>query len=136
MENKWQTLDIKALEAELKTDLAEGLSIREARARLEKEKRRDGGERSSLFVPKKSSQSKALLSFFATPAVIALVVMSVLAAVFGEPAMGIIVLTITIVGAIIGGIVSAGAQKKLDSMRDFASPMFKLRRGGNRFYTD
>lgn len=136
MENKWQTLDIKALEAELKTDLAEGLSIREARARLEKEKRRDGGERSSLFVPKKSSQSKALLSFFATPAVIALVVMSVLAAVFGEPAMGIIVLTITIVGAIIGGIVSAGAQKKLDSMRDFASPMVKLRRGGNRFYTD
>ena len=83
IENKWQTLDIKALETELKTDLAEGLSIREARDRLEKEKKRDGGVRSSLFVSKRGSRIKAMLSFFATPAVIALVVMSVLAAVFG-----------------------------------------------------
>ncbi len=136
MENKWQTLDILALEAALKTDLADGLSMREARGRLEKEKKRDGGERSSLFVPKKSSQVRAMLSFFATPAIIALIVMSVLAAVFGELLMGMTVLAITLVGAILGGIVSARAQKRLDSMRDFASPMVKLRRGGNRYYTD
>lgn len=136
MGNKWHILDIKALGAELKTDLADGLSIREARMRLEREKRRDGGERPSLFVPKKSSQIRAMLSFFATPAVIALVVMSVLAAVFGELVMGVIVLAITLVGAIMGGIVSARAQKRLDSMRDYASPMVKLRRGGNGYYTD
>ncbi|MBP3375622.1 MAG: hypothetical protein J6L83_02530 [Clostridia bacterium] len=136
MEKKWQNLDIKALEATLKTDLAEGISIRDARVRLEKEKRLDGGERVSLFVPKRSSQLKAALSFFATPAVIALVVMSLLAASFGEVLMGILVLSVALVGAILGGIVCARAQKKLDSMRDYASPMVKVRRGGNRFFTD
>ena len=136
MEQKWQTLDIKALETELKTDLAEGLSIREARARLEKEKRRDGGERYSLFVPRKSNQFRSMLSFFTTPAVLALLMMSVLAAIFGAHITGIIVFMIALTGAVIGGIVSAYSQKVIDSMKEYASPMVKVKRGGNRFFTD
>ena len=136
MEQKWQTLDIKALETELKTDLAEGLSIREARARLEKEKRRDGGERYSLFVPRKSNQFRSMLSFFTTPAVLALLIMSVLAAIFGAHLTGIIVFMIALTGAVIGGIVSAYSQKVIDSMKEYASPMVKVKRGGNRFFTD
>ncbi len=136
MVNKQHLLTLPELEKALGTDISDGLSVREARARLEKEKKCDGAERHSLFVPHKSNYLKLALSFFTSPGIIILVVISLLAALFGNLLTGITVLIITLVGAIVGGVILQSSRKKLDSMCDFASPMVKLRRGGNHFMTD
>ncbi len=136
MYRKWHIPDIKALEKELKTDLAEGLTIREARARLEKEKHSSNGRRKSLFVPKKSSGILTFLSFFSTPGVILLLLMSLLVTLFGSTLTGFSVFVITLAGAVVGGIISYRSQQKLDIMGNYAGPMVKVKRGGNIFYTD
>ena len=54
MNNDQHKLSVGELCKALETDATSGLSVREARARLVEEKKRDGGERHSLFVPRKS----------------------------------------------------------------------------------
>ncbi len=136
MKNKWHSAKLSELEGLLKTDLLNGLSMRESRERLEKEKKQDGGDRRSLFTPKRKSYLKQSLSFFATPGIIILIIISLLAAVFSDLYSGLFVLLITVIGALVGGIILQSAQKRLDSMQEFASPMVRVRRGGNNFYTD
>ncbi len=136
MYRKWHIPDIKALEKEFDTDLVEGLTIREARARLEKEKRRSGTKRKSLFVPRKTAGPMSFLSFFKTPGVILLLLISLLSLLFGSTLTGASVLMITLAGAAVGGFISYRSEKKLDMMRDYASPMLRIKRGGNVFYTD
>ncbi len=136
MENNRHILSISELEKAFSTDLSDGISIREARLRLENEKKSDGGERASLFVPQKSNYLKLAFSFFATPAIVILIVISLLAAVFGNTLTGISVFAVTVIGAVVAGLISQGSQRKLDAMRDFASPQLRIIRGGNRFFTD
>lgn len=135
MENKWHIPDIKTLEKELRTNASEGLTIREARSRLEAEKKRDGG-RSSLFVETKMPSVLTVFSFFAHPATALLVIISMVTAAFGHTWLGLLVLGVTLAGAISGGLISWSSQRKLCSMRDYASPMVKVKRGGNKFFTD
>ena len=54
MNNDQHKLSVGELCKALETDATSGLSVREARARLVEEKKRDGGERHSLFVPAKN----------------------------------------------------------------------------------
>jgi len=136
MSNNRHVLSLSELENALNTDISEGLSIREARARHQNEKKRAGGERYSLFVPRKSNYFKLALSFFGSPGIIILLVISLLATIFGNMLTGISVLTLTVAGAIAGGIILQTSRKRLESMRDFASPMVRVKRGGNKFYTD
>ncbi len=136
MDKQCHTLSLAELSAELNTDLSDGLSIREARSRLDKERKRDGGERRSLFIPRKSNYFKIATSFFLTPGIIILLVISLLAAIFGSLFAGISVLLIALAGAMTAGIITQKAQRKLDAMHEYASPMVKVKRGGNRFYTD
>ncbi len=136
MYRKWHIPDIKALENELKTNLSEGLTIREARARLEREKRLSQGKRKSLFVPKRSSGISTFMSFLMTPGVILLLLISLLTMLFGNTITGLSVFIITSAGAVAGGIISHRSKQRLDMMSDYASPMVKVKRGGNIFYTD
>ena len=136
MNNNLHTLSFSELEKALETELSDGLSIREARERLPEEKKRDGKDRYSLFVPPKSNYFALALSFFASPGIIVLIVISLLAAVFGNLLTGISVMLLTVAGAVVGGVVLQSSRRKLDSMDDFASPMVRVKRGGNKFYTD
>ena len=136
MNNDRHILSVQELEKALSTDLSDGLSIREARVRLPEEKKRDGGERFSLFVPKRSNYIALALSFFATPGIIILIVISLLAALFGSLFTGISVMLLSLAGAIVGGLILRSSRRNLDSMMEFASPMLKVKRGGNTFHTD
>ncbi len=136
MNNDRHNLSVQELETALCTDLSEGLSIREARVRLPEEKKLDGGERFSLFVPKRSNYLSLALSFFATPGIIVLIVISLLAALFGSLLTGISVMLLAVAGAVTAGILLQSSRRNLDSMQEFASPMLRVKRGGNTFHTD
>ena len=120
----------------LKTDVLDGLSVREAGTRLEHEKKRDGGERFSLFVPKKRSLFKCVTSFLLSPAILLLIFLSACAAYFGDRVTGVAVMLIALAGALICGFISSRARKSFDSTNEYASPTVRLRRGGNNFFTD
>ncbi len=136
MENQWHLYDVKDIEKDLKTDLADGITIREARNRLEKEKRNTGGKRHSLFVGDKVSVFKSLLCIVTSPSVVLLLIISLLAMVFGHRIQGLSVFVIALSGALVGGLISLSYRRKLESAREYATPMVKVKRGGNKFYTD
>ncbi len=136
MENMWHVLGLKDIEKQLNTDLERGLSIREARERLVDERKQDGGERRSLFVPRKSNYFKLAVSFFLTPCVLSVLIMSLLAVIFGASAVGALVLIITLIGCSVGGMISLGSQKKLELLQEYPSPMIRVKRGGNIVHTD
>ena len=135
MEN-WHIPELNVLEKKFNTDLVDGLSAREARDRLEKQTKRQGGRVKSLFVPHARSVWSSLLSFVASPFTILLLLMSILTAIFGRGLLGASVFTVALAAAIFGGIVSLRAQRRLERMREYASPMVRVKRGGNLFHTD
>lgn len=133
----WHIPELTELEKKFNTDLSDGLSAREASIRLDKEYKRDKkGRKKSLFVPNRRSMWIYLASFTGTPFVILLLVMSLLTAFFGKPLLGASVFVLTIASAIFGGIVSLRAQRRLDVMKEYASPMIRVKRGGNLYHTD
>ena len=136
MENQWHLYDVKDIEKKLKTDFADGITIREARNRLEKEKKNTGGRRHSLFVGDRASVFRSLLCIATSPSVVLLLIISLLAMVFGHRVQGLSVFVIALAGALAGGAISLSSQRKLESAREYASPMVKVKRGGNKFYTD
>ena len=135
MEN-WHIPELNILEKKLNTDLLDGLSAREARVRLEKQTKRQGGRVRSLFVPRSRSVRSSLLSFAASPFTILLLLMALLTAIFGRGMLGALVFTVALAAVVFGGIVSLRAQRRLDRMREYASPMVRVKRGGNLFHTD
>ena len=133
----WHIPDISKLEKKLNTDVSDGLSAREAVVRLEKEYKKDKkGRKKSLFVPRRSSPFIELTTFFASPFVILLLVMSFLTAFLGNHILGASVFLATLAAAVFGGIVSLRAQKRLEAMKEYSAPMVRVKRGGNLFYTD
>ncbi len=136
MASNWHCYNLNTIEEKLKTDLTDGLTSREARVRLEKEKKKQNGYRGSLFVGKKKSALKCLTSFATAPSVILLLVIAVLAAIFDRAVLGASVFAFAAAGSVFGGIINLRAQRKVESMKEFASPMVKVRRGGHNFKTD
>ena len=134
--NKWHIPDLNTLEKELNTDISDGLSPREASVRLEKQKKRSGGNISSLFVPRKNGTFKALFCFISSPFTILLLFISLLVGLFGRELLGALVFLVTLAAAIYGGIVNMRAERRLDKMKEYASPMVRVKRGGNVYYTD
>ena len=59
-----------------------------------------------------------------------------LAAIFGRAVLGSLVFVLMLATAIYGGIVNMRAERRLDGMREYASPMVRVKRGGNVYYTD
>ena len=111
MDKNWHVLKLKEIERQLNTDLERGLSIREARVRLDGEKKRDGGERRSLFVPRKSNYFKVAVSLFLTPQMLILIAVSLLAWGFGETATGALVLLVTLIGGAVCGAIAQDSQR-------------------------
>ncbi len=136
MNNKWHRENIKTIEKLLKTDLSDGLSISEARLRLEREAKADKGKRKSLFVREKRSSLQCLLVYFTSPSVILLTVMSLLTALFGRVELGVSLLVAITLGAIVGGAINLNATRRIEAMGEYSSPMLKVKRGGHIFRTD
>ena len=136
MAKNWHCYNLNTIEEKLKTDLIEGLTSREARVRLENERKKQGGKERSLFVGKKKSAIKCLFSFVTAPSVILLLIISVLAVIFDRDVLGVSVLIVAAAGAIGGGIINLHAQRRVEAMKEYASPMLKVRRGGHNFKTD
>ncbi len=136
MTDKWHILTSKELEERLNTDLSSGLSVKEARERLEEEIKHDGGIRSSLFVPKQDGYIKNALSLFTSPGIIVATIISALSALVGGSMFGLLAFLLIILGSLICGIILCNAQKKQNSMYEFASPMVKVLRGGRFLNTD
>lgn len=125
--------DLSTLEKKLGTSLSEGLPAREARVRLEKNKKH---ENKSLFVSQKRPVWTSLLTFTGTPYALLLLITSLLTALFGKTVLGWSVFAVTLAASAFGGILILNAQKTFESMGEYASPMVKVKRGGNVFYTD
>ncbi len=135
MKIKWHELALDKIASELDTDLSAGLSVGEARRRLEKGKKGNKGT-ASLFVRRTDAETASAFSFFFSPAVIILVLVSLFAALFGDLTLGLGVLIIAVSGSLIGGIMKMRARKKINSMHDFSSPVVRVVRGGKKYYTD
>ena len=104
MEN-WHVPELNILEKKLNTNIADGLSAREARVRLERLNKKSGGRVKSLFVQKKRSPFLSLLHFFGSPTTILLLLISIMAAIFGRGILGWSVFVLALTGVIFGGIV-------------------------------
>ena len=136
MEKKWHALELSEIEKQLNTSLEGGISVKEARVRLEEEKRRSDGERFSLFVPKKANLFVFLLSFLKTPSVLILIVLSFLSYILGASLGGLMIFLTAAAGALICGAISSSSVKRQADMLEYASPMVKVKRGGSIFFTD
>lgn len=136
MKKRWHSLELAEIADELRTDLSDGLSVREARQRLENEKKIDGGERYSLFVRSEGSGLTKLFSFLYSPTVIILTSVALLTSLFGETAVGLCVLLIDLIGALICGAVKMRSHKRISAMHNFASPAVRVIRSGKRYTTD
>ncbi len=133
---KWHIPNLGELERELDTFLADGLSVREARERLEREKKENRDRDASLFVPRKKPAINSLFVYFGALFALLLPVTALLAAAFGEPILGFSVLAVALAAVIFGGIINLRASRRLEGAREFATPMVRVKRGGNVFYTD
>lgn len=136
MAKNWHCYNLNTIEEKLRTDLVDGLTSREARIRLEKEKKKHNGYVSSLFVSRKKSSVKCLASFATAPSVILLLIIAALAIVFDRVVLGASVFIVAAAGAILGGVINLRAQRGVEAMKEYASPMVKVRRGGHNFKTD
>ena len=136
MDNNWHIPDIDTLAEHFKTDLESGLSPKLARQRLEGErgKRKEGSY--SLFVPRKKSFFSLLFAYVSSPYPAALLLVTLLSALFGDPVFGLSVLAVAMGALIIFGVLTVRAQRKLESVKNFASPTVRVLRGGNVLYID
>ncbi len=136
MDKKWHALELGEIEKQLNTSLEGGISVKEARARLDAEKRRADGERYSLFVPRSKSSIRTILHFFRIPCMTALILMSLMAFILGAYFGALLILLTAVLGAASCGIILLNAEKKQEDMYEFASPMVKVKRSGSIMYTD
>lgn len=143
MNNCWHLSDLATLEKQLNTDLSDGLTAREARLRLEHRRKKDGKGAGSLFVAPKTPMLKGAFAFASSPFLILLAVLSLITAVIAAISsdergflIGGSVLAVCVAATLVGGVFTFRARKRLDAMREYASPMVKVRRCGNIMYTD
>ena len=125
---------LEELENHLKTDLKAGLSPKEAKERLEKEGNRKNSY--SLFVGNKNSIFQSIFSSAEMPFLVLLLITSLLTAAFGRIYLGLSVFFVTLLASIFCAILSLRTRKTLNSAKEYASPMVRVRRGGEVYHTD
>ena len=134
MANDWHIPELNVIEKEFNTDLSEGLSGRDARARLAEKNK--NAKPSSLFVEGKRSAAREVLTFVGAPLAILLLIVALLTAILGGRLLGLSVLAVAIASLLFGGFMLLNSTKRLEAMKEFSAPMVKVKRGGHVFYTD
>lgn len=127
--------EVELLAQKYNTDLFSGLTKREARMRLEKEKKADKGRR-SLFVPKSNGFVSSIVSFYKSPYSILLMALALVAVIFGYYKVGGPVLIITSFGSVLIGISYLKVKINNDKMLLYSVPMTKVIRSNKIFRTD
>lgn len=133
--NEWHANKIEEIQSALDTSSQNGITVREARKRLEDENKQSGG-RFSLFVKKKKHPIKTFFSPLLSPLMLMLVVTSLLSAIFGVFLPALCVLFISLSASAVVGAFLISSQKKLDELNEYSSPMVKAIRGGKLYHTD
>ena len=136
MSNKWHAMPISDVERTLKTHVDSGLSMHKARERLRREHREQGGRRKYLFAPSSSQLSKSVFSTILDPCMLLLLLCSLLAFVFGGSMQGALTLAIAVICCAVSVVMSYTSAKRLSSASDYSSPLVRVVRGGDKYYTD
>lgn len=134
--DNWKELSLSELEKKLDTSLDEGISKKEARARLEYEKENDRERDTSFFVRKKRPSYDCFLAVVKMLPAILLLFVGVAAFFMGRTQLGVTVISTFISGSIISGILYLGAQRENEELELYSSPSVRVIREGKRFMTD
>lgn len=136
MAKNWHKYDISSLAKELNTNLSDGLSPREAAVRLDKYKKKSKGVKWSLFVSQRSGNILSLFDLFINPFALTQLALSVFALCFGKTMLGLFALVVSLVAIAIAGAMSKSSAETLEEMKNYASPMVRVKRGGSIFHID
>ncbi|MBE6583728.1 MAG: cation-transporting P-type ATPase [Ruminococcaceae bacterium] len=136
MDNKWHIAAVEEIEQALDTDVKNGLAMRQARARLQGELREKNTRRKYLFAKGKPSFIKCIIGVACDPCMILLLAISLFSVVFSWSLQGILMLIIAIICLAVCATMSYVSKKRFASASDYSSPMVRVVRGGEKFYTD
>ena len=133
--NEWHSMSIEEIQNALNIPSQNGITVAEARKRLENEKKQSGG-RFSLFVKKKKHLQKTFFSLLFSPLMLMLVVTAILSLVFGGflPGLCVLFISLSVIG--ISGALLISSQNHLDKVNQYSSPMVKVKRDGRIYHTD
>ena len=124
------------LENELKTNYVSGLSSSEANKRREILKKETKRREYSLFVPDKKGIFTTHGQIIFTPAMMSLIIISFLGAIFGKSISSAAVFVISLLTAMLFARSVIASRDKMDAMRNYASPMVTVCRSGKLASTD
>ncbi len=136
MQNKWHTMSHEELESELKTDISGGLTMMRARERLVQETKEQSGQRKYLFAKTKPSVFKCIMSVVGDPMMILLLSVSLLSWLFGASAQGFLTFCVSVICGAVCAVMSYISEKRLSSASDNSSPVVRVVRGKDKYYTD
>lgn len=136
MKNGWHAMPISDVERTLKTNIESGLSMHKARERLVQENKSQGGKRTYLFAPSAPSLFKCAFSAALDPCMILLIVVALLSVIFGASVQGLLTLVVAVACCAVCGVMSYTSEKRLHAAADYSSPIVRVLRGGDKYYTD
>lgn len=136
MNNKWHAMPIADVERVLGTDSDSGLSMRKARERLRKEIREQGGKRTYLFAPSRTIFMKRAFAVVFDPCMILLLLTALLAVLFGGSLQGLMTVGVALICCSASVIMSYTSQKRFTFSKEYSSPLVRVIRGGDKYYTD
>ena len=133
--NEWHTQTIEEIENSLRSSAEKGITVSEARKRLDFEKGKSKS-RFSLFVKRKKHPVKAFFSLLLSPLILMTFATALLSVVFGGFLPGVCVLCILLITSAVIGVLLLKSQKHLDAMNEYSSPMIRVLREGKTYHTD
>lgn len=128
--------ELQEIEKRLNTDLSHGLTKKQARERFEQQTR-DGNKKSApLYLPESQTPIKRMLEPFRIVPLCLCLIITVACIAFGDMPLGVWGALLCAFQLAVIGIISAIAKKECERAQQFSSPMVKVYRGGNMYYTD
>ncbi len=134
--NAWHTMDTEQVCVRLDTNASKGLARKQAAARAKKLNIRQPDAMQPLFIPTKRSVWKDLGKMLLDPIMMLTLVVSVIAFLFGEYALGGIVMFLLLVNAVFCAVANAKVRSVWSKLQLYSNPMAKVIRGGKLYTTD
>lgn len=136
MEKEWLNLNIEELANKLNTNIENGLSRKEAKERLEKERENDEARDTSYFVRRKRPAFDCFLAVVKMLPAALLIFVAVSAFFMGRSQLAITVITTFISGSIISGMLYLTAQRENEALELYSNPTSRVIRDKKQYITD
>ena len=136
MKKGWHAMPIVDVERELNTSVESGLSMNKARQRARLEQKSQGSRRKYLFAPQGAVPVKQVLMAVLDPCMILLLLTSLLAAIFGASLQAALIFAVALICCAVSAVMSYTSAKRLRAAADYSSPVIRVLRGGDKYYTD